>query len=104
MANISKSAIGSQLDRARRARLCRLIDSLPLAVAGREEGGEIVTAGGIRLEEVDPRTLESRISPGLFFCGEILDIDGFTGGFNLQAAWSTGRLAGLGAASRIRYP
>jgi predicted Rossmann fold flavoprotein len=104
MANISQSAIGSQLDRARRARLCRLIDSLPLAVAGREEGGEIVTAGGIRLEEVDPRTLESRISPGLFFCGEILDIDGFTGGFNLQAAWSTGRLAGLGAASRIRYP
>jgi predicted Rossmann fold flavoprotein len=104
IANISQSIICSQLTREDRKKLCRILDSLPLAVTGRDEGGEIVTAGGIALEEVDPRTMESRIAPGLFFCGEILDIDGFTGGFNLQAAWSTGRLAGLGAAARIRYP
>jgi predicted flavoprotein YhiN len=59
----------------------------------------MVTAGGIQLTEVDPRTMESRLVPGLFFCGEVLDIDGFTGGFNLLAAWSTGHCAGLAAAS-----
>ena len=64
---------------------------------GREPGSEMVTAGGIRLDEVTPATMQSRLVPGLYFCGEILDIDGFTGGFNLQAAWSTGWLAGLAA-------
>ncbi len=58
----------------------------------------MVTAGGVDLAEVEPRSMESRIVPGLFFCGELLDVDGFTGGFNLQAAWSTGRIAGLAAA------
>jgi hypothetical protein len=61
---------------------------------------EFVTAGGIALAQVDPRTLQSTVQPGLFFCGEVLDIDGITGGFNFQAAWSTGWLAGLGAGSR----
>ena len=55
------------------------------------------------MEEIDPRTMGSRLVQGLFFCGEVLDIDGFTGGFNLQAAWMTGRLAGLAAGRRIRY-
>ena len=58
-------------------------------------GEEFVTAGGIDLEEVDPKTMQSKICPGLFFAGEMLDVDAFTGGFNLQAAWSTGRLAGI---------
>jgi len=57
-----------------------------------------VTAGGVDLRDVNPETLESRIVPGLFFCGEILDVDGDCGGFNLQWAWSSGWLAGLGAA------
>ncbi|MFA6529172.1 MAG: NAD(P)/FAD-dependent oxidoreductase, partial [Candidatus Gracilibacteria bacterium] len=52
------------------------------------------TAGGVCLDEVNQKTMESKICPGLYFAGEILDIDGFTGGFNLQAAWATGRLAG----------
>jgi len=55
---------------------------------------EFVTAGGVRLKEVDFRTMESRIVPGLHFAGECLDLDGITGGFNFQAAWTTGRLAG----------
>ncbi len=59
---------------------------------------EFVTAGGIALHQVDPITLESRVAPGLHFAGEVLDIDGITGGFNFQAAWSTGWLAGRGAA------
>ncbi|MCH7399229.1 NAD(P)/FAD-dependent oxidoreductase [Belliella sp. DSM 107340] len=56
---------------------------------------EFVTAGGVKLEEVNPETMESNLFPGLFFAGEVLDIDGITGGFNFQAAWSTGYLAGI---------
>lgn len=55
---------------------------------------EFVTCGGVNLREVDFRTMESRLAPGLWFAGEVLDIDGITGGFNFQAAWTTGRLAG----------
>ena len=53
-----------------------------------------VTAGGLRSSDFDPRTLESRLVPGLFACGELLDIDGDCGGYNLQWAWASGRLAG----------
>lgn len=59
---------------------------------------EFVTCGGVRLSEVDFRTMESRLCPGLHFAGEILDIDGVTGGFNFQSAWTTGMLAGLAMA------
>ena len=55
---------------------------------------EFVTCGGVRLSEVDFKTMESRISPGLYFAGEVLDIDGITGGFNFQSAWTTGWIAG----------
>ena len=58
---------------------------------------EFVTAGGVALQQVDPLTLESTVAPGLHFAGELLDIDGITGGFNFQAAWSTGWLAGRAA-------
>ena len=53
-----------------------------------------VTAGGLRTAEFDPETLQSRIVPGLYACGELLDVDGDCGGFNLQWAWASGRLAG----------
>ncbi|KKR08193.1 MAG: hypothetical protein UT36_C0008G0033 [Candidatus Peregrinibacteria bacterium GW2011_GWF2_39_17] len=68
---------------------------LSLTIIGRINGQEMVTAGGVILDEVNPKTMESKICPGLYFAGEILNIDGFTGGFNLQAAWCTGRLAAL---------
>lgn len=55
---------------------------------------EFVTAGGVALDEVDPLTMQSRRCPGLYFAGEVLDIDGITGGFNFQAAWTTGHIAG----------
>jgi len=55
---------------------------------------EFVTCGGVRLREVDFKTMESRLVPGLHFAGEMLDIDGVTGGFNFQAAWTTGWTAG----------
>lgn len=59
-----------------------------------------VTRGGVELKGVDPKTMESKIRPGLFFAGEILDIDGISGGYNLQNAWSTGYVAGKSAAKR----
>jgi predicted Rossmann fold flavoprotein len=65
--------------------------ALPLARA-------IVTAGGVSLDEIDPRTMGSKLVPGLYFCGELMDIDADTGGFNLQAAFSTGYMAGNSAA------
>ena len=62
---------------------------------------EFVTCGGVKLGEVDFRTMESRLVPGLHFAGEMLDVDGVTGGFNFQAAWTTGWLAGQAMAARI---
>jgi len=83
-----------------------LIDSLvryPLPVTGDEGYKKAeVTGGGVALAEVDPRTMESRITPGLFLCGEILDAFGPIGGYNFAWAWATGRSAGLGAASRVQ--
>ena len=61
---------------------------------------EFVTCGGVRLAEIDCKTMESRLCPGLFFAGEVLDIDGVTGGYNFQAAWTTGWLAGQAMAAR----
>jgi len=55
---------------------------------------EFVTCGGVSLKSVNPNTLESKVCPGLFFAGELLDVDAITGGFNLQAAWTTGFVAG----------
>ena len=60
------------------------------------ERGEVV-AGGVSLDEVDPQTMQSRLIQGLYLCGEILDIAGPVGGYNLQAAWSTGHVAGEAA-------
>jgi len=61
----------------------------------------VVTAGGVSLKEIVPKTMASRLRPGLFFCGEVLDLDGDTGGYNLQIAFSTGSLAGLSAAKYL---
>jgi len=59
----------------------------------------IITSGGISVKEVNPSTMESKLLPGLYFAGELLDVDAYTGGFNLQIAWSTGHLAGVSAAA-----
>ena len=61
----------------------------------------VVTSGGVAVGEVDPRTMESKKAKGLFFAGELLDVDAYTGGFNLQIAWSTGYAAGVAAAERV---
>ncbi len=75
------------------------LKAIPLHAIARGAGDEFVTAGGIDTTEVHPKTMESKITPGLYFAGEILDIDGYTGGFNLQASWATGFIAGSNLAS-----
>lgn len=77
------------------------LKNIPLSVVGRGAGDEFVTAGGVSLGEVNPSTMESRVCPGLYFAGEILDVDGFTGGFNLQASWAAGHLVGESIAAAV---
>lgn len=91
----------NELGRRGRDKLVAVLTNQGFEVQGKTTfKEEFVTAGGVTLDEVDPRTMESRVAPGLFFAGEVLDIDGITGGYNFQAAWSTGHLAGLHAACR----
>jgi hypothetical protein len=71
-----------------------LLKHLPLTIIGRAPQEEFVTAGGVDTAEINPRTMESLICPGLYAAGELLNVDAVTGGFNLTAAWVTGRLAG----------
>ena len=76
-----------------------LLKALPVEITGPRPVEEaIVTSGGVAVKEVNPSTMESKLLPGLYFAGEVLDADAYTGGFNLQIAWSTGRLAGTSAA------
>ena len=87
-----------QLRRDERRRLVELLTRYPLPWTGDEGYRKAeVTGGGVALSEIDPRTLESRLCPGLFLCGEILDAFGPIGGHNFSWAWATGRAAGLGA-------
>jgi len=102
VAELDKEATCAHITRESRDRLAALMTALPLTVKA-TEGFEkaMVTRGGVALDGVDARTLASRTARGLFFAGEVLDIDGPCGGYNLQWAFASGRLAGLGAA-RLR--
>lgn len=92
-----------QLRREERRRLLDALTRYPLPWTGDEGYKKAeVTGGGVALEEVDPRTLESRRCPGLYLCGEILDAFGPIGGYNFLWAWCTGRMAGRGAAAALR--
>ena len=91
----------NSITKPQRRKLLELLKDFSLTITGPGPFDEaVVTAGGISVKEVDPKTMQSRLVPGLYFAGEILDVDGYTGGFNLQIAWSTGMKAGLSAARR----
>jgi predicted Rossmann fold flavoprotein len=103
MAEVDGSTALAQLPRAARLRLVDLLVRFPLPWSGDEGYRKAeVTGGGIALEEVDRHTLESRLQPGIFLAGELLDAFGPIGGYNFAWAWATGRAAGLGAAARAR--
>lgn len=100
-AGIADSTKWADLDRKSRTRLVTALTDTRLEVAGKDTfKEEFVTCGGVPLKEIDFRTMESRVCPGLFLAGEMLDIDGVTGGFNFQSCWTTGYLAGLGLAAK----
>ncbi len=88
----------NQISREQRARLCGVLKALRLDITGfRPIEEAIITGGGISVKEINPSTMESKLVSGLFFAGEIIDADAYTGGFNLQIAFSTGHLAGKNA-------
>jgi len=101
-AGISPKTIWTSLTRAGANELVRQLRATELEVDGKSlNKDEFVTCGGVRLREINFKTMESRITPGLYFAGELLDIDGLTGGFNFQAAWTTGWIAGNAMAKSI---
>ena len=87
----------NSVTREQRRRLLELFKAFPVKITGvRPVEEAIVTSGGVDTREIDPRTMESKLIPGLRFAGEVIDADGYTGGFNLQIAWSTAYAAALG--------
>jgi hypothetical protein len=99
-AGLSRESRWASMSRAQHHQLFGQLTRTEFDVAGKSlNKEEFVTCGGVRLSEVNFKTMESRICPGLHFAGELLDIDGITGGFNFQAAWTTGWLAGQAMAA-----
>ena len=85
----------NEITKEERARLVELLKGLPMTIIGLRGWNEaIITKGGVSVKQVNPSTMESKLVKGLYFAGELLDLDAMTGGFNLQIAWSTGYLAG----------
>ena len=84
-----------------RDKIMSKLTSYEIEVVGVSSGGEVVTCGGVELSEINPKTMESKLVPNLYFCGEVLDIDGFCGGFNLQNCWSTAYVAAMGIKSSL---
>jgi len=88
------------MTKGQRRRLMETMKHFVIPISGTRPVNEaIITAGGVKTGEIDPGTMMSKKTPGLFFAGEVIDVDAYTGGFNLQIAWCTGRAAGLSAAA-----
>ena len=93
---IDPSMQANALDKQKRRALVMLLKNFVVQITGKRPVDEaIITAGGIKVGEIDPKTMASKIVPGLYFAGEIIDCDAYTGGFNLQIAWATGYAAGM---------
>lgn len=90
-----------EITKQERRRLVEITKAFTLSVLGKRGYDEaVITQGGVSVKEVNPSTMESKLVQGLYFAGEVLDLDGLTGGFNLQIAWSTGYLAGISCAEK----
>ncbi|MGI5977987.1 MAG: NAD(P)/FAD-dependent oxidoreductase [Oscillospiraceae bacterium] len=93
----------NSITKEQRRALVSLFKNFPIAVSGPRSIDEaIVTSGGVSVKEIDPKTMSSKLVSGLYFAGELIDVDAYTGGFNLQIAWSTANAAALAAAEQIR--
>lgn len=103
LADIPFELKANQLRSEKRADLINILKNLPLTFeAFRPIEEAIITSGGVSTKEINPKTMESKLIKGLYFAGEIIDVDAYTGGFNLQIAFSTGRLAGEAAAESLK--
>lgn len=91
---INSQTKSGQLSKIHREAISKTITGLIFNAVGITKGEEIVTAGGVNLNEINSKTMESKLIEGLYFCGEVIDVDGLTGGFNLQNCWSTGFIVG----------
>ncbi len=92
----------NSLKKEQRQALVALLKAFPVDISGKRPVAEaIITSGGIKISEIDPKTMESKLIPGLFFAGEIIDCDAYTGGFNLQIAWATAYAAGMNVKTAI---
>lgn len=88
----------NSLTKQKRRALVELLKAFPVEITGKRPVAEaIITSGGVKTSEIDPKTMESKLVPGLYFAGEIIDCDAYTGGFNLQIAWATAYAAGMAA-------
>jgi predicted Rossmann fold flavoprotein len=95
LAKIDPHTKVNAITKAQRTALVNTLKAMPLTVTGLRPFSEaIITSGGVSVKEIDPKTMGSKLISGLYFAGEIIDVDAFTGGFNLQIAFSTGFLAG----------
>lgn len=98
LAGVAGNTVANQLSKEDRQRLIRTLKGISFDFqALRPINEAIITAGGVSVDEVDPSTMESKLVKGLYFAGEVLDLDAETGGYNLQIAFSTGYAAGSGA-------
>ena len=100
MAELDPEACGREITREQRTRLVQITKAFPVTLMKTRGFAEaVITRGGVCVQEIDPKTMESKRTENLYFAGEVLDVDAFTGGFNLQIAWSTGAAAGRAAAA-----
>ena len=85
-----------RIDGKTRDKILNSLQKFEITATGTRPDSEVVTSGGVDLKEINPKTMESKVINGLYFCGEVIDVDGFCGGFNLQNCWSTGYVAACG--------
>lgn len=94
--DISPEMQANSLTKQKRRALVELLKAFPIDITGKRPVSEaIITSGGVKVSEIDPKTMESKLVAGLYFAGEVIDCDAYTGGFNLQIAWATAYAAGM---------
>ena len=102
--DIDPAMQANALTRQKRRELEGLLKAFSLEITGKRPVSEaIITSGGVKVSEIDPKTMQSKLIPGLYFAGEVIDCDAYTGGFNLQIAWATAYAAAMGASGKINH-
>ena len=92
-----------RIDGKMRDKILDKLQNFTVTAVGTVPDGEVVTSGGVDLNEINPKTMQSKLVNNVYFCGEVMDIDGFCGGFNLQNCWSTGYSAAQGIISSSAF-